>query len=106
MGAWALDFLQKFLNGIDEKYPFVDNVKPFSKFVKMFLVSEAKRDFGPMKALTVYWALVSFIGNRLAKAPKDLLGVEEFPRKVGRGNEAFDQRADQLASRKAQGPTG
>jgi hypothetical protein len=70
------------LNGIDEKYPFVDNVKPFSKFVKMFLVSEASRDFGPMKALVSYWALASFIGGRLAKSPKDLLGADESPTKI------------------------
>lgn len=75
-------FLLKFMNGLDEKYPFVDNVKPFSKFVKMFLVSSAARDFGPIKALVSYWALASFLANRLAKSPSDLLSLEESPKKL------------------------
>ena len=106
-------FLLKFLNGMDEKYPFVDNVKPFSKFVKMFLVSSAARDFGPIKALVSYWALASFLANRLAKSPSDLLSLEESPetlsgeltRLVG---ELTDSKADKLKKRLvAEGfPTG
>jgi UDP-2,3-diacylglucosamine pyrophosphatase LpxH len=97
-------FLLKFLNGIDEKYPFVDNVKPFSKFVRMFLVSEASRDFGPMKALVSYWALASFIGGRLAKSPKDLLGADESPAKlIAEMGRLIDQlsnvRAEKLKAR-------
>jgi UDP-2,3-diacylglucosamine pyrophosphatase LpxH len=75
-------FLLKFLNGMDEKYPFVDNVKPFSKFVKMFLVSGASPRFGPIKALVSYWALASFLAGRLAKSPRDLLSIEERPEKI------------------------
>lgn len=75
-------FMLKFMNGMDEKYPFIDNVKPFSKFVKMFLVSGASRGFGPIKALVSYWALASFMADRLAKAPRDLLTVEESPAKL------------------------
>jgi UDP-2,3-diacylglucosamine pyrophosphatase LpxH len=76
-------FMLKFMNGLDEKYTFVDNVKPFSKFVKMFLVSEFAPGFGPLKALAAYWALLRFMAGRLAKQPGDLLSEEEAPSKLG-----------------------
>jgi UDP-2,3-diacylglucosamine pyrophosphatase LpxH len=100
-------FLQKFLNGIDEKYPFVDNVKPFSKFVKMFLVSEASRDFGPIMALTSYWALVRFMAGHLVKAPKDLLSAENSPPMLAGEmkrliNELTNAKAEQLKARLAE----
>jgi metallophosphoesterase superfamily enzyme len=76
-------FMLKFMNGMDERYPFIDNVKPFSKFVKMFLVSEFAPDFGPLKALASYWGLLRFMAGRLAKQPGDLLGADEPPSKLG-----------------------
>jgi hypothetical protein len=99
-------FLLKFMNGLDEKYPFVDNVKPFSKFVKMFLVSGASRDFGPIKALVSYWALASFMANRLAKSRSDLLAKEESPENIGREMtrliaELSDAKAEKLKARLA-----
>ncbi|MDP1865407.1 MAG: metallophosphoesterase [Bradyrhizobium sp.] len=97
-------FLLKFMNAMDEKYPFVDNVKPFSKFVKMFLVSSVSRDFGPIKALVSYWALASFMAGRLAKAPSELLSTEESPDKMADEmirliNDLSDDKAEKLKTR-------
>ncbi|WP_409363104.1 hypothetical protein [Bradyrhizobium lablabi] len=99
-------FLLKFMNQMDERYPFVDNVKPFSKFVKIFLVSGAARDFGPIKALVSYWGLASFLADRLAKAPSDLLSAEEKPERIAAEmgrlvSELGDEKAEALKSRLA-----
>jgi len=67
-------FLINFLNALDSEYPFVDNVKPFSKFLKMFLASSVCPGFGPIKASVAYWGFLKFLGNTLEKSPKDLLG--------------------------------
>jgi hypothetical protein len=75
-------FMLQFMNRLDAKYPFVDNVKPFSKFVKLFLVSAFAPGFGPLTALVSYWALATFMAGRLAKAPKDLLSTEEDPSRL------------------------
>lgn len=70
-------FLIKFLNGLDQKYPFVDNVKPFSKFVRLFLVSTVQRDFGPLPAAVAYWGFLKFFAFALAKSPRDLLSSDQ-----------------------------
>ena len=101
-------FLLKFMNGLDERYPFVDNVKPFSKFVKMFLVSGAARDFGPIKALVSYWGLVKFVAGRLLKKPDDLLSIEEKPDRIASEmarliSELSDPKTERLKARIAAG---
>jgi hypothetical protein len=68
-------FLIKFMNALDADYPFVDNVKPFSKFVKMFLASSVSRGFGPIKAAIAYWRFLKFFASTLGKSPKDLLST-------------------------------
>lgn len=68
-------FMLKFLNKLDFGYPFVDNVKPFSKFVRMFLLSGFSSEFGPLAALTVYWALTKFLAGRLVSGSGDLLDL-------------------------------
>jgi UDP-2,3-diacylglucosamine pyrophosphatase LpxH len=75
-------FLLKFLNDIDEKYPFVDNVKPFSKCLKMFFMSNVVPGFGPLKVSLSAWALVRFLGDRATKAPKDLMSSDQVARRM------------------------
>src|SRR5262249_42368680 len=70
-------FLIKYLNSLDTEYPFVDNVKPFSKFLKMFLASTVNRDFGPIKALVAYWGFLRFFASTLAKSPTDILSSDQ-----------------------------
>jgi UDP-2,3-diacylglucosamine pyrophosphatase LpxH len=69
-------FLIGFLNALDAEYPFVDNVKPFSKFVRMFLASTVHRDFGPIKASIAYWGFVRFFATSLRTSPRILLDAD------------------------------
>jgi UDP-2,3-diacylglucosamine pyrophosphatase LpxH len=68
-------FLIRFLNRLDRDYPFVDNVKPFSKFVRMFLASTVHRGFGPLQAMLAYWGFLTFIGKTLGRSPGDFLST-------------------------------
>ena len=70
-------FLIKFLNSLDAEYPFVDNVKPFSKFVRMFLASTVHRDFGPIKGLVAYWGFLKFFATTLKTSPRHLLEADQ-----------------------------
>jgi UDP-2,3-diacylglucosamine pyrophosphatase LpxH len=83
-------FLIRFLNALDAEYPFVDNVKPFSKFVKMFLSATVHRDFGPLEALVAYWAFLRFFAETLGKSPLDLLTAPTSPK------QGFDRFRDRL----------
>lgn len=69
-------FLIQFLNALDAEYPFVDNVKPFSKFVRMFLASTVHRDFGPIKAVVAYWGFLKFFATSLKTSPGVLLDAD------------------------------
>jgi UDP-2,3-diacylglucosamine pyrophosphatase LpxH len=98
-------FLLKFMNDIDAKYPFVDNVKPFSKCFKMFFVSSVAPGYGPLKAGLSTWALGRFMAGRL-KAPMDILSSGESARPLAEEmkrhiKELTDSRADRLTSRLA-----
>ena len=92
-------FLIRCLNTLDAEYPFVDNVKPFSKFVKMFLSSTVHRDFGPIKALVAYWALLKFFAKSLGKSPSDLLSTDAKPKE---GFRKFAARLRDMRARDAQ----
>ena len=70
-------FMINFLNGLDRDYPFVDNVKPFSKFIRMFLVSAAKPGFGPLRAVVAYWGFLRFFAVTLGKSPRDLMSDDK-----------------------------
>jgi UDP-2,3-diacylglucosamine pyrophosphatase LpxH len=68
-------FLIRFLNRIDHDYPFVDNVKPFSKFVRMFLASTVHRGFGPLPAMVAYWGLLKFTAKTAIGARRDFMST-------------------------------
>jgi UDP-2,3-diacylglucosamine pyrophosphatase LpxH len=74
-------FLIDYLNNLDAEYSFVDNVKPFSRFVRLFLVSVADINFGPTKAAVAGWRMLEYLSKLALSHPKDLLGVEEFEEK-------------------------
>jgi hypothetical protein len=69
-------FLNKYLNQIDEAYPFVDNVKPFSKFLKSFGMSALAPGYGPVTAAVAIWGIVKFLASTAKKSPHDLLGID------------------------------
>jgi UDP-2,3-diacylglucosamine pyrophosphatase LpxH len=68
-------FMIDYLNDLDAAYPFVDNVKPFSRFVKLFLVSAADPRFGPLKAAVAAWGILEYLAKLSLIHPKDILGI-------------------------------
>ena len=68
-------FMIDYLNDLDVVYPFVDNVKPFSRFVRLFLVSALDRRFGPLKAAVAGWRIMGYLSKLFLTHPKDLLGI-------------------------------
>jgi UDP-2,3-diacylglucosamine pyrophosphatase LpxH len=70
-------FLIRFLNYLDAEYPFVDNVKPFSRFIRLFAVSALKPGFGPLKVTIAMWRLMQFVTESIVIRPTDLLGLQE-----------------------------
>lgn len=53
-------FLIRYLNAIDSRYPFVDNVKPFSRFLKIFCAS-ALSGSGSIKVAVAVAALLRYM---------------------------------------------
>jgi hypothetical protein len=72
-------FLIRFLNRIDATYPFVNNVKPFSRLFDLYLKSSLVPGFGPFQAAVAAWAMMRFVGQSLRTAPSDLLHSGESP---------------------------
>src|SRR5439155_11225955 len=56
-------FLIQFLNDLDKKYPYVDNVKPFWRFLQLFGASALRPGFGSVQAAVA----VAFMDAFLAK---------------------------------------
>jgi len=68
-------FLIKFLNQLDADYPFVDNVKPFSKFLTTFGVSALASGYGPIKASLAVFGMVRYLLKTVVTNTGDLLGI-------------------------------
>lgn len=68
-------FMIRFMNRLDRDYPFVDNVKPFSRFVALFGASALVPGFGPLRAAVGIWTLLRYLGRETVTAPADLLGL-------------------------------
>jgi UDP-2,3-diacylglucosamine pyrophosphatase LpxH len=69
-------FLLKYLNRLDEAYPFVDNVKPLSRFLTIFGNSAFLPGQGPFKAAVAVWGILRFLAGS-ARHPLSLLGLLE-----------------------------
>ncbi len=70
-------FLIRYLNQLDAEYPFVDNVKPFSRFLRIFGVSAFTPGYGPLKAAVIVWALLQYLAQTVTHQPGDLLGLDQ-----------------------------
>lgn len=70
-------FLIKYLNGLDAAYPFVDNVKPFSRFVRIFGASALAPGHGPLKAAMAVWGMLRYLGASALTNPGDMLSHRE-----------------------------
>lgn len=73
-------FMIRFMNQLDAAYPFVDNIKPFSRFVKLFGMSALVPGQGPLKATVAVWAMLRFIARTSRSSPGDFLGLEKEDR--------------------------
>ncbi len=68
-------FLLTFLNRLDKDYPFVDNVKPFSRFLRIFGASALRPGAAPLKAAVAIWSMMKFLGKSVLHHPLDLLSM-------------------------------
>jgi UDP-2,3-diacylglucosamine pyrophosphatase LpxH len=69
-------FLIRFLNRLDARYPFVDNVKPFSRFVRIFGTSALLPGWGPLDAAISVGAMLKYLAATGLTSTSDLLGIE------------------------------
>ncbi|HVR58100.1 MAG TPA: hypothetical protein VMT72_14890 [Pseudolabrys sp.] len=70
-------FLIRYLNGIDARYPYVDNVKPFSRFIKIFGVAALTPGRGPLDAAIAVTKMLGYLAGTAITRPVDLLGLED-----------------------------
>jgi UDP-2,3-diacylglucosamine pyrophosphatase LpxH len=70
-------FLILYLNDLDKSYPYVDNIKPFSRFLQLFGASAIKPGYGSVQAAVAVAAMTGFLARSLAKHPKDILHLED-----------------------------
>jgi UDP-2,3-diacylglucosamine pyrophosphatase LpxH len=66
-------FLIRFLNELDSQYPFVDNIKPFSRFVSVFGSSVSQFRGGTARAAFSVAAFTRFFASEMFNAPRNLL---------------------------------
>lgn len=69
-------FLIRFLNRLDAQYPFVDNVKPFSRFIRIFGMSALVPGWGPLDAAVAVGAMLKYLAVTGMTRREDLLTVE------------------------------
>jgi len=70
-------FMIKFLNRLDQDYPFVDNVKPFSRFVKIFGASAFVRNYGTMKVAVAVGRMLAYLYATAVEHEADVLSVKK-----------------------------
>ena len=80
-------FLIRYLNTLDAEYPFVDNVKPFWRFVQLFGASAFQAGFGPLKAVVAVSAMLRYL------ARTGIANPSEFLEAVPKGEGASEQSA-------------
>jgi UDP-2,3-diacylglucosamine pyrophosphatase LpxH len=69
-------FMIRYLNGLDARYPYVDNVKPFGRFIRIFGASALTPGWGPLDAAISVGKILAYISNTAVSRPRDLLGME------------------------------
>ncbi|MBV8846608.1 MAG: metallophosphoesterase [Bryobacterales bacterium] len=72
-------FLIRFLNRLDKDYPFVDNVKPFSLFVRLFAASALVGGKASLRVAITMWKLLWFLTRTGFSRPGDLLSADTGP---------------------------
>jgi hypothetical protein len=90
-------FLGEYINKLDQTYTFVDNVKPFSKFVNMFLVASALFRFGtPVRVAVAAWGILRFLAKTGGRSVSALLaqGGREIPSVADAVKQAWKELTD------------
>jgi len=72
-------FMIRFLNRLDKDYPYVDNVKPFGRFVRLFAASALVSGYASLKVAVTMWRLLSYVAETGITSRSDLLSVEGQP---------------------------
>lgn len=70
-------FMIQFLNYLDRYYPFVDNVKPFNKFLSVFGASVFVNGYGPIKASLAVWRMLKYVTENTVIDPAGVLSAQE-----------------------------
>lgn len=69
--------MTRYLNRLDGLYPFVDNVKPLSRFLWLFGASLWTGRHGPLKASVAVWWMIRYVGQTAwGDTRRDLLSIE------------------------------
>jgi UDP-2,3-diacylglucosamine pyrophosphatase LpxH len=72
-------FMIRFLNRLDRDYPFVDNVKPFSLFVRLFAASALVSGYASLQVAISMWRMLSYLVRTGIASPSDLLSADGEP---------------------------
>ncbi len=70
-------FLIKYINSLDARYPYVDNVKPFSRFLRIFGASALTFGWAPLDAAISVTKMLEYLLRTTVSAPNDLLTVKD-----------------------------
>lgn len=68
-------FLIRFINRLDARYPLVDNVKPFSRFLKIFGASALRWGRGPLDAVIALSQMTAYLARTAVSRSGDLLSA-------------------------------
>jgi UDP-2,3-diacylglucosamine pyrophosphatase LpxH len=68
-------FLIQFMNRLDRDYPFVDNVKPFSRFVRIFGSSAFVPGYGTLKVAVILGRMLAYLHSTVLDREADVLAV-------------------------------
>jgi UDP-2,3-diacylglucosamine pyrophosphatase LpxH len=69
-------FMIRFLNRLDRDYPYVDNVKPFSVFVRLFAASALVSGYASLSVAVTVWRLLSYMASTGITQRSDLLSLD------------------------------
>ncbi len=87
-------FLIRFLNELDARYPFVDNIKPLSRFLRIFQTSARRLSGGTARAAMSALAFMRFVGVETFAAPGNLLSFATGHAGIGARLMAIDLASD------------
>jgi hypothetical protein len=76
-------FMIRYLNALDERYPYVDNVKPFSRFLRIFGASALIPGWAPLDAAIATTMMIGYLTRTAAGRRRDLLGLEILNDDIG-----------------------